>query len=387
MSETKINYVGPIPERLVAPKGSRSWWRRVPLAFVAVVVLPTVLVAFYYRIIASPLYVSEARFVVRQANQPQQSSLGFVLQGVGLSASSSDAYAVHEYVLSADGVNDLKTRFDRAKVLAPRGVDPLTGWPRVWDGSSDEGLVKALRRFVTVGFDSTTGISTLRVESFDPEVSQALSRAMLDGGERLVNRMNARATEDAVRDAKRSRDEARARLSDIQMRLAAFRNREQFIDPSRTATEGSALVGNLLATIATLRAERAQLAAEAPQSPQLPMMDSRIAAYEKQIEVERAKIAGTSTSLATKISAYEDLALSRELADKELAEATASVITSQQEARRQKLYLERIVNPNLPTKPTEPRRLVAIITTFISMLLVYSLGWLIWAGVREHRQV
>lgn len=387
MSETKINYVGPIPELLTTTRRVRPWWQRVPVAFLLVVVAPTLVVAAYYLLIASPLYVSEARFVVRQANQPQASSLGFVLQGVGLSASSSDAFAVHEYVLSADGIRELERKFDLPKILAPRGVDPFTGWPRAWEGESDEGLVKALKRFVVVGFDSTTGISTLRVESFDPRTAQALNLAMLDGGERLVNRMNSRATDDAVREAKQSREEARTRLADVQVQLAAFRNREQFIDPARTATEGSALVGNLLATIATLRAERAQLAAEAPRSPQLPMMDSRIAAYENQVQTERAKIAGSSTSLASKISTYEDLALRRELADKELAEATAGVITAEQDARRQKLYLERIVSPNLPDKPIEPRRLAAILTVFISMLLVYALGWLIWAGVREHRQV
>lgn len=387
MSETKINYVGPIPQLLPSGRRTKKWWERLPIGFLGVVVAPTLIVAFYYLVIASPLYVSEARFVVRQANQPQTSALGFVLQGVGLSASASDAFAVHEYVLSSDGVAELRQRFDLRQILAPRGGDPLTGWPRFWEGDSEEGMRKALKRFVVTGFDATTGISTLRVESFDAKTAQALNAAMLDGGERLVNRMNTRATDDAVRDAKRSQDEARARLSDVQAQLAAFRNREQFIDPARTATEGSTLVGNLLASLATLKAERAQLAADAPRSPQLPMLDSRIAAYENQIAAERAKIAGSSNSLASKISSYEDLSLRRELANKELAEATAGVVTAEQEARRQKLYLERIVSPSYPDKPTEPRRLIAILTVLFSTMLIYGLGWLIWAGVREHRQL
>ena len=290
-------------------------------------------------------------------------------------------------MLSSDGIQELRQRFDLQKILAPRGGDPLTGWPRFWEGDSDEGMRKAFKRFVVTGYDATTGISTLRVESFDPKIAQSLNVAMLDGGERLVNRMNARATEDAVRDAKRSQEEARTRLSEIQSQLAAFRNREQFIDPARTATEGSALVGNLLAAIATLKAERAQLVADAPRSPQLPMLDSRIAAYESQVATERAKIAGASNSLASKISGYEDLSLRRELANKELAEATAGVVTAEQEARRQKLYLERIVSPSYPDKPTEPRRFVAVLTVFFSTMLIYGLGWLIWAGVREHRQL
>ncbi|MNY75559.1 hypothetical protein D3C86_2148660 [compost metagenome] len=62
------------------------------------------------------------------------------------------------------------------------------------------------------------------------------------------------------------------------------------------------------------------------------------------------------------------------------------MLSAEQDARRQRLYLERIVNPNLPDTSTEPRRLRAIITILFSTLLAYGVGWLMWAGVREHKQ-
>jgi capsule polysaccharide export protein KpsE/RkpR len=141
-----------------------------------------------------------------------------------------------------------------------------------------------------------------------------------------------------------------------------------------------------MTTVATLRAERAQIAAEAPQSPQLSSIDNRIAAFERQIEAERAKIAGGATSLASKIGSYEELIAQRELSEKELTQATATLISAEQEARRQKLYLERIVSPNQPDKPTAPNRWIAILTVLVSTLVAYGVGWLIWAGVREHNQ-
>jgi capsular polysaccharide transport system permease protein len=76
----------------------------------------------------------------------------------------------------------------------------------------------------------------------------------------------------------------------------------------------------------------------------------------------------------------------RQLADKEFAATTAALTSAEQESRRQKLYLERIVRPNTPDKATEPERLVQLLTVFLSTLLAYGLGWLVYAGVREHRQ-
>ena len=86
------------------------------------------------------------------------------------------------------------------------------------------------------------------------------------------------------------------------------------------------------------------------------------------------------------ISTYEDLVLNREFADKQLAAATAALTSAEQEARRQKLYLERIVQPTLAEQPLEPKRWLAILTIFATCLLIYGVGWLMWAGMREHRQ-
>ncbi len=386
MAEAQINYLGPIPEALTFREDSKPWWRRLPVGFLMVVALPTLLAAIYYLLIATPRYVSEARFIVRASNQSQPSAIGVALQGVGLSTTQSDAFAVHEYIKSRDALRELGRRFDIAAILNPPGADAFSRYPRPWDGRGEEGLYKGFNRFVVVGYDATTGISTLRVEAFRGEDARQINQALLASGEQLVNRLNDRAMGDAVSEALVARDQARERLSSAQQQLTAFRNREGFIDPELAARESSSLIGGLLATVAQLRADRAQLAGEAPQSPQLPVLDGRIAAYERQIAAERAKVAGESTSLAPRVGAYADLALARELADKELTQATASLLTAQQDARRQKLYLDRIVDANLPDKPTRPRRWIAILTVFASAMLIYGVGWLVWAGVREHRQ-
>jgi BexC/CtrB/KpsE family polysaccharide export inner-membrane protein len=386
MTDQKLNYIGPIPKMLAFERERPAWWRRIPLAALLVVGLPTLLALIYYLLIASPRYVSETQFIVRAAGQSTPSSLGVALQGVGIAPTQTDAFAVHEYITSRDSLTQLSRRYEVAEILGPQGTDAFSRYPRPWEGRSREALYKGFQRFVTVGYDSTTGISTLRVEAFRPRDAQALTESLLSGGEQLVNRMNERSAADTLAQARQSREEARARLSSAQQQLTAFRNREQIIDPATAAAQSSSLIGGLLAEVASLRADRAQIASEAPNSPQLPVFDSRIRAYENQIAAEREKIAGDAGSLAPKLSIYEDLTLAREFADRELTQATAAVLSAEQEARRQKLYLDRVVSPSLPDEPAEPRRWIAILTVFASSLLAYGIGWLIYAGVREHRQ-
>lgn len=387
MTETQIKYLGPQKAAVSATKPKRGFdYRRLPVGFIIVVAVPTLLAAIYYLMIASPRYVSEARFVVRSPNIGQPSAVGLALQGVGFSTGMNDAFAVHEYMTSRDGIQEIQKRFDLNRILGRPDADMLSRYPKPWEKRSDEALHKAFQRFLVVGYDATTGISTIRVQAFSPRDAQALNIALLDGGEALVNRLNDRSSANAIKDAQAALERAQTEVTSTQQALTALRSSSQFIDPRLAAAENSEVIGGLLVAVAQLRAERAQLAMEAPSSPQLPGIDNRIAAYERQITEARANVAGRSSSLAPKVGAFEELTFRREIADKQLAQATAVLLTAEQEARRQKLYLERIVAPSLPDKPAEPRRWRAILTIFASALLAYGVGWLLWAGVKEHKQ-
>jgi capsular polysaccharide transport system permease protein len=54
------------------------------------------------------------------------------------------------------------------------------------------------------------------------------------------------------------------------------------------------------------------------------------------------------------------------------------------DARRQQIFLQRIVEPNLPDKATMPKRLVNPLTVFGWSLLFYLIFWLVSSGLREH---
>lgn len=385
MTESSFRHIGPLTG--IIDKAARKKQRRsLPLGFLLIVLLPTAIAAIYYLLIATPRYVVESRFIVRAPDKSQPSSLGVALQGVGITNGQAETFAVHEYIVSRGGLRDLESRQNVREIFGSRGADFFSRYPRPWENEGREGLFKAYKRFVDVGYDSTTGISTLKVEAFRAQDARAMAVALLSGSEDLVNRLNIRAERDAVADATLARQEAQSRVASVQQRLTAYRNREGYIDPALAAKEGSELIGSLLTTIATLEAERRQIASETPQNPQLGSIDSRIAAYRRQVETERAKLTGSNASLAPRISAYEDLVSEREIAEIELRQSTASLLTAQQDARRQRLYLDQIVVPDLPDRPLEPKRWFAILTVLMSSLLVYGVGWLIWAGVKEHRQ-
>jgi capsular polysaccharide transport system permease protein len=368
---------------------STEWLARVPWLFVIIVGVPTLVAIVYYLLIASPIYVSEARFVVRSRSQSQPAALGSMLQSVGVTIGQgeTDAYEVHEYMTSRDAAKDLLRGHALRDVLARPGADFMARFPGPFQDMSFESLYKTYQRFITVGYDSNTGISTLRVEAFRAADARDLATALLDGGEGVVNRLNDRAAQDAVAEARQQVIEAEAKGVSAQQALTEFRNHERLIDPARSSLADLDLVGKLEAQIATMRAERAGLAASAPENPQLVVIDRRIRAFEDQIETERARAAGATNSLAPKIGEYEKLVLERDFAVKSLQSAVGALESARIESRRKQLYLERVVSPDLPDKPVRPKRLLAILMVAISSLVAFATLSLVIAGLREHRQL
>src|ERR1700692_2847782 len=80
--------------------------RSLNIWFWAIVGLPTLIAGVYYFAIASDLYSSEVKFMVRGPPKAPVTAISAMLSSAG-SAVTEDTFAVHEYVMSRDAVRRL----------------------------------------------------------------------------------------------------------------------------------------------------------------------------------------------------------------------------------------------------------------------------------------
>lgn len=353
-------------------------------AFFLVVLLPTTLAALYFGFIASDRYVSESTFVVRSAKSPLSGGLGGLLQMVGISRSQDDSYSVQEYLLSRDAVTALSQKLPIREIFNREGADFVARFPNPLYGETTEELAQYYRTRISVVHGATTGLTTLRVEAFRAEDAIVINRTLLELGEALVNRMNERIRADAIRYAEAEVARGQERLVETQIAITEFRNRELMLDPSKSSLIVAELIGRLAAELAVVMSQLREVEASSPNSPQISGLQRRISALEAQIVLERQRVSNASDGLAEKIAGYERLTLQREFAVKALSSAVTSLEVARNEARRQQLYLERVVEPHTPDYSEQPRRMRSILLTFAGSLMLFFVGWLLFAGVREH---
>jgi capsular polysaccharide transport system permease protein len=76
----------------------------------------------------------------------------------------------------------------------------------------------------------------------------------------------------------------------------------------------------------------------------------------------------------------------RDFCEKQLSEALSFLEKSRDDAQRQQLYLQRVVEPNLPDVAMEPKRAFGILAVVVLGFVVWGILSLFVAGVREHQQ-
>ncbi|MFM0044174.1 hypothetical protein PQR40_19520 [Paraburkholderia sediminicola] len=352
--------------------------------FALTVVVPTTIAVVYFGPIASDIYVSESRFVVRSAQRQSQTSVvGALLQGTGFSRAQDDTYPVIDYIQSRDALKELNQSDYIADAYGNHG-DLLSHFSRHLDGSFESLWKYYGKHIVTVDLDSTSAITTLQVRGYTADDAEKINEKLLEMSERLVNRMNSRAAADTVQFAQAQVDIAAAKAKDAAAALATYRDSYTVFDPDRQSALQLQQVTALQTQLFAAQTQLIQLQSIAPQNPQIPVLKTSITTLEKQIEGTNGGVTGGKNSLSNKAAMYARLQLDSQFSDKQLASAMAALESARAEAQRKQLYLERLVQPNTPDVAIEPKRLKSIFEVFALGMIIWGVLSLLLAGVREH---
>lgn len=376
------------PQQELATRARGLWARNKWITIF--VFLPTLLAAAYLYLIASDQYVSEAHFTVRSsaggssAGSSSSGGLSSLLGGGGSSlAQIGDAMTVADYLQSHDAVEALQKRLDLVALFRRPEADILSRLSVA--RPTPEFLYNYYQGQVQVLFDQDTGITTMTARAFRPADAYAITSQLLQLGERRVNEMNVRAYGDAVALTKRQLDESERALRAIGGQVTNFRQTQREVDPAGAASAQIGLVTQLQGNLAAARAQlqtTSQLIGG--NNPQAEALRKQISSLEQQIAAQNARLTGNNNAIASGLGTYEDLQTQRTFLQQRYASNSTAYEQARLNALKQQLYIVRVVNPNMPVKSIYPRRFVSVLTILAVLFVVYSIGWLIVAGVREH---
>lgn len=326
------------------------------------VMLPTFLAAWYFYVIATPLYATHAEFVIQQADSQSGPSsaggLGGMFAGTGL-ATSQDSVTVQSYMQSREAMRRLNADHGFKAHFQADTMDPLR---RLSLDTTDEAAYRLYRRMVQISYDPTEGIIKMEVIAADPETSERFSRALIQYAEEQVDQLTQRLRANQMSDAMESFERAEAQMMETQMRVLELQESYQVLS---SEVEVSLLTQQITTLEGQLNQERLSLqdllANPRPNAARVQQAERRVGALDTQIQALRSSLTqGGSAGGASLARVQRELVMAEaDVATRQmmLANSLQQLEAARIEANRQVRYLSMGVSPVAPDESTYPRRM------------------------------
>lgn len=360
-------------------------FRKISPLFLITVVIPTLLAIIYFGFLASDIYISESRFTVRSPEKTTPTGLGALFKSSGFSTAGDEVYAAQDFVLSRDALQALNRKNAFTRAYSAPFISAFDRFSGLGWGTSFEDLYKYYKKTVDVKYETSSSIVTLTVRAYTPQDAGRFNEQLLEMAEATVNKLNERERQDLIRFAQREVDEAEAKSQRAAWALSAYRNAAGVVDPEKQATVQIQMISKLQDELIATRTQLTETRTVSPQNPQIEVLAARAESLNEEINKQLGLVAGSSKSLSSRAAQYQRLLLENQFADKQLAGAMTALDNARNEANRKQAYVERVVQPNIPDEPLEPRRWRGIFSTLIIGLAAWGIISMLVAGMLEHR--
>lgn len=325
------------------------------------VMLPTFLAAWYFYMIATPLYATNTEFVIQQADSQSApgpgGALGGLFSGTGL-ATSQDSVTVQSYLQSREAMRRLNADHGFKAHFQAESMDPLR---RLAQDTTDEAAYRLYRRMVQISYDPTEGIIKMEVIAADPETSERFSRALIQYAEDQVDQLTQRLRENQMSDAMDSFERAELRMVEAQMAVLELQESFQVLSSEVEVTLLTQQITTLEAQLNQERLSLQDLMANArPNAARVQQLERRIGALEAQIQALRSSLTqGGASGGASLARVQRELVMAEaDVATRQLmlANSLQQLEAARIEANRQVRYLSMGVSPVAPDEASYPRR-------------------------------
>ena len=350
----------------------------------ALVLLASILVVGYYTMVASPRYATTTQFVVKEAGSNDAALMGIAALG-STSSSMRDALIIKEYVESREMAVSLDNAIDLKAHYQNSDWDILS---RLSDDATVEDFVAFYKNHIHVRHDELSDIVHIEVQAFTPEYSLLLGQTLLEKSEQFINALGDKMAKEQLTYAQKEVERLYASMKNQQQQLVHFQNNNELYNPEQQGSAMLTAIGNLQANIITAQAKlKEMVAVMRDDAAEVKSQRILIKSLQQQLTEEQSKLTSDDQKSLNQITAnFQEIKLNTELATGLYQAGLSSMEVVRADAYRKLKHLLIVQHPAQPETDQYPRRIYSVFTWYVSLLLIYLLGRLIWAIVKEHKE-
>lgn len=339
----------------------------------AVLIVVNVISIGYFGFYASPVYVSESRFVVDNPGKGgDKGGLSSLLTGQG-AFSLGGSLIVKEYLSSHRAIEELSSSVTLKSIYAKGDVMGRLGGA-IWRRTDNVSLWNYVERHVEDRVNAKDGASRLRVFAYTAHDAATINNTLLNAAQAFLDRLNAKEVTEETAVGRRIAKTARQRLDRDEDELTRLRNQSHSYDPKAQNEADVAMLSEIEEGILKDRAGLNALKRTAPGNPNIPTLEKSLSERQAIWSQRQLATSGNNGSLASRSTLIERLTVTEKIDISSLKAAELELQTLSAESQNRKFVLSVISGPNVPEIPQRPMRVLIIIGVALASLLVWSFG-------------
>ncbi|API87379.1 Wzz/FepE/Etk N-terminal domain-containing protein [Francisella uliginis] len=358
-------------------------------SFISIVIIPTMVFAFYYLFLATPRYESTAMVSLNQNNTaaPVDSSLTSLI-GAGSSPNNVHSYLLIDYIQSSQMLYFLQKDLNLKAMYQSNKIDFFS---RLSNDADDQDFLKYYNKMISTSYNEQSNAITINVQGFTAIQAKKILSDIVKRSQDAIDYISHTLAENRMKFNREQLDEIKKRALDAQDQLIEFQNKKGFVDPENSVTSKSTVIADLKGRLSTAETKLTNLKSYMnPESSEIKATEQEILALKTQIDREKTEFLAEDpkdkkSELGDLVSNYQWLKLNAEFTMTEYQSALQSFEMAKLDSQSQQSYLVDIVKPTLPDYPQYPSTIYNLITIFLILSALYGLGRMILTIIIENR--
>lgn len=358
-------------------------------SFVSIVIIPTVILAFYFLILATPRYESTAMVSLNQNSTaaPVDSSLASLLGGGG-SSNNVHSYLLIDYIQSPQMLYFLQKDLNIKSMYQSDKVDFFS---RLSSDADNQDFLRYYNKMISTSYNEQSNALTINVQGFTAEQAKKVLDDIVKRSQDAIDYISHTLAENRMKFNRQQLDDIKKRALNAQDQLIEFQNQKGIVDPESSVTSRSTVIADLKGKLSTAETKLTNLKSYMnPESSEIKATEQEILALKTQIDREKTEFLAEdpnnkNSELGDLVSNYQWLKLNAEFTMTEYQSALQSFEMAKLDSQSQQSYLVDIVKPTLPDYPKYPSTIYNLITVFLILSALYGLGRMILTIIIENR--
>lgn len=355
-------------------------------AYSTLVLLPCFLFAIYYGFISTDRYVSDASVLVQNGSASTAPSIALNVLGLGGGNALQDALLIQRFIESPAMLDYLE---GEVQLREHYSSDASDWFSRMSPTASKEDFLAFYLDRVTTEINEESMTIELAVQGSSREYAQKVASAIVKRSEQFVNEVSQALAREQIDFAQRELESVYERLKKASADVIDIQDKRNMFSAEVENETLTRIIGSLQGDLArertTLKALTTYLSESAAE---VVATKTKIAALERQIAQERDKQVGglEDKKMNQQMLDFQEVKLNQQIAADIYQTGVRTLETARIDATRKVKFLVLISPPTMPDKSTEPESLYNVATIFIVLNLLYAIGGLIIATIRDHQE-